>query len=145
LAARLLDFAMDFEVAYRTDNWSDVEGHFSPDAKYEVRNTSFDCSIIGPKNIVAGFKKSIDGFDRNLKRKLLVTEGPTETVDSVSFVWQGCYTAPDLPPLKISARQTLRFADGKICSILDEYQPGEGKKISAWLESHGQSFDPSYL
>ncbi len=144
LTSRLLEYAMDFEVAYETDRWDDVQRHFAPDAKYEVRNTDFDCQIVGAEYIVRGFKKSLDGFDRQLQRKVSVVKGPHEDGDSVSFTWLGRYAAPNCPVLELSACQTLHFSDGLICHLIDEFLPESGEKARRWMESYGQGLSPVY-
>lgn len=144
LTARLLDYAIDFEVAFKTDDWSNVVLHFASDAGYEVRNTYFDCSLTGSINIVEGFKQSLDGFDRHLKRSLSVVEGPHEHGEQVSFVWVGRYSALDAPTLELSARQTLCFEHGLIVLITDEFLPGHGEQAEQWIQTYQPHLNPSY-
>ena len=111
---------------------------------YEVRNTYFDCHLEGPKAIVNGFKGSLNGFDRQLKRSLRITDGPHEEKNKISFGWIGEYTAPGHPPLVIKARQSAQYRDGLISFLTDEYPPGEGQKIADWIEKYDLRLDPNY-
>ena len=144
VTARFIDYVIDFEHAYATDDWSAVEGYFTPDAVYEVRNTYFDCHLEGPQAIIQGFKSSLNGFDRQLKRSLRISDGPHEEKDKISFGWIGEYMSPGHPPLVITARQSARYRDGLISFLTDVYPPGEGEKIAEWIETYGLRLDPHY-
>lgn len=142
--ARFADYVIDFERSYEDDDWSRIERYFAPDAVYEVRNSSFDCRLEGPRSIIEGFKCSLDGFDRQLRRSLRIQEGPHERDNLVTFVWVGRYTRPGAPPLVISARQSARYRDGLIIELCDEYLPDSGDRIAKWLDQHGEGLNPAY-
>ena len=142
--ARFVDYVIDFERSLADDDWSRVEPYFAPDAVYEVRNSSFDCRLEGPRAIVDGFKTSLNGFDRQLERSLRLQEGPHEQGDRVTFVWVGRYVRAGAPPLVISARQSARYHEGAIVHLSDEYLPGEGDRVAEWLEQHGEGLSPAY-
>jgi len=152
LTSHFVDYVIDFERAYKNDDWTHVEAYFSPDAVYEVRNTNFDCRLQGPKNIVKGFKRSLDGFDRKLKRTIEVIEGPNEHDDKVTFVWVGRYESPKLRPLSaeypdvvvVSARQTAHYQDGLITMLIDDHLPGNKERYTTLLKSYGHIFNPAY-
>lgn len=144
LTARFVDYVIDFERSFADDDWSRVEGYFSPDAVYEVRNSSFDCRLEGPRSIVEGFKTSLNGFDRQLERSLRLQEGPHERGDRVTFVWVGRYVRAGAPPLVISARQSARFHGGSMVHLSDDYLPGSGDRVAAWLEQYGEGLSPAY-
>ena len=110
-----------------------------------MRNTDFSCRIEGRNAIVAGFKKSLDGFDRHLKRTMHVVNGPSEDGDKLSFVWFGRYSHAGVPPLELSARQTLLFNDDKIKLLVDEFLPTYGENARTWIESHRPDLNPAYV
>ena len=142
--ACLLRYATDFEMAYNDDCWNNVAQHFTKDAIYEVKNTSFACRLNGCDVIITGFKKSLDGFDRHLTRRMRVVEGPSETSDRLSFVWRGMYNASGIPPLELSARQTLIFDGERIAHLTDDYLPGYGESARKWIETHRPDLSPAY-
>ena len=144
LTAKLIDYARDFENAIKSDDWSSVEKHFSQAAEYRVRNTSFDCHLVGASRIMEGFRRSLDGFDRQLKRSPSV-EGPHEDGDTISFIWVNRYVASNAPPLVLSARATLRYQEGLISLITEDYLPGSGEKATRWIEQYNPHLDPSYV
>jgi len=149
LTAKLIHYASDFEIAYKTDIWTEVASHFETDAVYEVRNTDFSCRIEGRDAIVTGFKKSLDGFDRHLKRTMkrtmYVVDGPNEHGNELSFVWFGQYSQAGIPPLELSARQTLLFNDGKIKLLVDEFLPNYGEDAGSWIATYRPDLNPAYV
>ena len=144
LTARFVKYAIDFEVSCKTDDWSGVDGYFTPDAIYRVRNSSFDCELRQRDNIILGFKRSLDGFDRKLNRSPRVVEGPSEKGNTVTFIWSVKYSKDDCPPLELSATQTAHYRDGLIELLTDEYLPGHGDKAAEWMKEHSPDVDPSY-
>lgn len=134
---RFFAYAMAFEQTYDDDDWSRVEPFFAPDAVYEVRNSVLGCRLEGRAAILAGLRKSLDGFDRRLgKRKLDVTDGPHEQGDSVSIGWTGTYEVPGAPRLVLRGRSTARYRDGLICELIDEYPAGMDAEAGAWIDRH---------
>ena len=145
LTAKLIHYASDFEIAYKTDIWTEVASHFETDAVYEVRNTDFSCRIEGRDAIVTGFKKSLDGFDRHLKRTMYVVDGPNGHGNELSFVWFGQYSQAGIPPLELSARQILLFNDGKIKLLVDEFLPNYGEDAGSWIATYRPDLNPAYV
>ena len=144
LSARFASYAMEFERSLRTDNWEKVASHFAPDAVYEVRSMGLpDASISGRDATVDGIRRSLNGFDRRLKRTVYVTNGPQEEGDTLTCVWVGVYRRPTAPPIKISAHLTARFKDGLMTYLVDDYLPG--MDAAAWLDAHGADLDPAYV
>lgn len=138
-------YAMAFEQTYDDDDWSRLEPFFADDAVYEVRGSALACRIEGRPAILAGLKKSLDGFDRRLaKRTLDVTDGPHEQHGAVSIGWTGTYVVPGAPPLVLRGRSTARLRDGVICELIDDYPAGMDAEVGDWLARHAPGADPSY-
>ncbi|MEM9558234.1 MAG: nuclear transport factor 2 family protein [Acidobacteriota bacterium] len=156
-ATRFMDYVIDFERAYITDDWSRVAEYFAPDAIYEVRHADFDCRLEGREAVLAGFRRILDRFDRQLHRDLRVVKGPYElpageTDDGgLTFLWKGSYSRPaihpaaaDTPPVRLSARQSARYRDGLIVWLADEYRDGTGYTVDAWIEAHAPELSARY-
>jgi len=141
-----LAYAQDFEQTYDDDDWSRIERHFAPDAVYEVRNAAFGCRLGGVQAILAGLRRSLDGFDRRLpKRALALTDGPNETPDTVSFGWTATYAAAGAPAFVLRGRSTARFRGDVIVELADEYPDGMDAEAAAWLAAHAPTLNPSYV
>ena len=114
---RFIAYALDFEQTYDDDDWSRLEHHFAPDAVYEVRNTAFGCRIEGAPAILRGLKKSLDGFDRRLPKRVIdLVDGPTEDGEVVRVGWTATYTVPGAPSFVLRGRtrreRTPRTSEG---------------------------------
>lgn len=138
-------YAMAFEQTYDDDDWSRLEPFFAADAVYEVRNSALGCRLEGRPAILAGLRKSLDGFDRRFaKRTLDVTDGPHERGDTVTIGWTGTYVVADGPPLVLRGRSCARYHDGRIVELVDEYPPGMDAEVASWIARHAPGVDASY-
>jgi hypothetical protein len=143
--ARFVQYAQDFEETFDDDDWSRLERFFAPDATYEVRNVPFACRLEGRDAIFRGMKRSLDGFDRQLpKRALAVTEPPSEDGDRMSVGWTATYQKPGAPLLLLRGRSTVRYRDGVIAELIDEYPEGMAAEAAAWLQKYAPGLDASY-
>lgn len=144
LSVKFASYAMEFERSLRTDNWEKVARHFAPDAVYEVRNMGLpDASISGRSAIIEGIRRSLNGFDRRLKRKVYVTRAPHEVGNTLTCVWVGEYSRPTAPPIKLSAHLTAKFRGGLMIYLVDDYLPG--MDAADWLDAHGSDLAPAYV
>lgn len=143
---RFIAYALDFEQTYDDDDWSRLEHHFAPDAVYEVRNTAFGCRIEGAPAILRGLKKSLDGFDRRLPKRVIdLVDGPTEDGEVVRVGWTATYTVPGAPSFVLRGRSIARVRDGVIVELADEYPPGLDAEAGTWIAAHAPGADASYV
>ena len=143
---RFLAYAGDFEKAFADDQWERLRPHFADDAVYEVAATSFPCRLVGPAAIFAGFKKSLDGFDRRFDgRDIAVTSGPEIDGDEVRVAWAVTYSKAGLSPFVLRGHSTVRCRDGVIAHLLDAYDQSAEAELRAWQRDNRVSFDPSYV
>lgn len=139
-------YAMAFEQTYDDDDWSRLEPFFADDAVYEVRGSALACRLEGRAAILAGLKKSIDGFDRRLaKRTLDITDGPHEQGETVSIGWTATYVVPGEAPLLLRGRSTACFRGGVLRELVDEYPPGMDDEVVAWLARHAPGANAAYV
>jgi hypothetical protein len=145
---RFLPYAQDFELTYDDDDWSRLERYFAPDAVYEVRNTAFACRLVGRDAILRGLKKSLDGFDRRFpKRALAITDPPAEDGETMTVGWAATYSPADVPPLVLRGRSTVRYRDGVIVELVDEYPDGMDEEVGRWARAPvpAPGMDASYV
>src|SRR5512145_1317992 len=102
---RFLAYAQDFERTFKDDDWQRLLQYFTEDAVYEVKGSPVACRIEGRDAILAGIRKSLDGFDRKFDtRRLEVLSGPDLLEDGLAVAWAGHYEKKGLGSLRISAR-----------------------------------------
>ncbi len=139
-------YAADFEKSYDDDDWDRVAPHFSDDAVYEVRSESMGCQLTGPQQIVAGFKKSLDGFDRRFDTRTIEIVGDIEQRgDELDAVWKVHYTKKGLAPYTLDGRSIIRCNDGKVVSLIDIYERSTEEALAAWVRENDFVVDPSYV
>jgi hypothetical protein len=145
LTERFLEYAMEFEKTFADDDWSRLERFFTPGATYEVRNAPFACRLEGRDAIFRGIRKSLDGFDRRFaSRELEANDPPKEDGDTVTFGWKGTYRKEGAPPLTIRGQSVARYEGDRIVELSDTFDGALLPEVGAWLQKHGQGFDPSY-
>jgi ketosteroid isomerase-like protein len=137
-----------FDRACATDDWSSLSAFLTEDAVYIVAGAPFACEIRGREAVVAGFRRSIHGFDRKFD---------TRTWEGVGIkVWgetaitaraKGSYRLGSKPPISFSAHGSWYFRDGRISLMTDIYDVSEADVIATlqWLGEHGAGMDASYV
>ena len=143
---RFFDYARDFELTLRDDDWSRLRDYFAPNAQYQVKNSPFACVLDGRDAIFRGIKKSLDGFDRKFPgRKLEVTQAPEVAGDTLALSWAVTYERPGSPPLTLRGRSEARFAGDVITHLSDTYTEANNQEAASWLRAHGKDIDGSYV
>lgn len=140
-------YAAAFEETYKDDEWKRLEPFFAEDAVYSVVNLGpATCSIRGRDAILAGLRKSVDGFDRRFDtRAVEILTGPEEDGSNVRAGWRVTYTCADHPDAVISAFSVARVVDGRIAELFDVYDAGVTESFEDWLRQTGVAVDPSYV
>lgn len=143
---QFIAYATAFEQTYDDDDWSRIEPFFAPDAVYEVQGSVLGCRLEGRPAILAGLKKSLDGFDRRFaKRTLDVVDGPHEQGDTVTIGWTATYAVPGATSLLLRGRSTVSVRDGKVVRLVDAYPDGMDEEVAGWLARHAPGCSASYV
>lgn len=144
--ARFMAYAADFEKTYVDDDWTRLPQHFVDDAVYRVESDLFGCELKGPEAILAGMKKSLDGFDRTFaEREIAITEGPDVDGEELRATWTVTYRKDGLPPFLLRGKSMARVRDGKIVLLVDSYDERVAAEAAAWMSKTGVQLDPSYV
>ena len=138
-------YAADFERTFADDDWSRLEHHFRDDAEYRIENGPLACTLRGRAEILAGMRRSIDGFDRRCDVRATRLRAPPEIDgDRVVVRWAGTYRVGALPPLEVAGTETAEFRDGRIACLVDVYEEESIARHADWLARHGCELNPSY-
>ncbi len=142
---KFMAYAADFEASYSDDDWSRILPHFSSEATYEIVGGSFACVLNGPEAIAAGFKKSLDGFDRRFdNREIEIVGDPSVDGDEFSADWKVHYTKSGVDPFTLCGRSTARIGDEGIVLLRDSYDAQMEKDLGEWRAKNDLEIDPSY-
>jgi hypothetical protein len=144
------DYAAAFEQTFEDDDWSRLEQYFAEDARYVVSGGPLACEVEGRDAILAGMRKSIDGFDRKFThRDLQLTSGPTvgstDDGDVVRMTWNVHYQMEGAPDMNLPGGSMVLIREGVIQLLQDEYQDEELGDVGAWLAEHGAGLDAAYV
>lgn len=136
-----------FDEAVATDDWDALRPLLAENVTYTVSGVPFACHLVGADPVLAGFRKSITGFDRHFDQRWWFGVGVREFApDVVRARAMGVYRLGDLPLLHFSAPSIWRFRDGKIAAMQDVYDLAEADVQAAlgWLAEHAVHLDASY-
>ena len=137
-----------FNSACDTDEWSALAPFLTEDAQYRVTGIPFACHIKGRDAVIAGFAKSIRGFDRQFDtRQHEPVAIRAYDPDMVTALAWGRYQKAGLPDVRIAAQGYWQFRGGKIDSMLDVWDVKllENHQALTWLAEHGAGMDASYV
>ncbi|MEP0069880.1 nuclear transport factor 2 family protein [Pyruvatibacter sp.] len=137
-----------FNKACDTDEWGPLAPFLTEDVTYRVTGVPFACQIKGREAVVAGFAKSIRGFDQKFDSR--VHEPVAIKVydpDTVTCGAWGRYEKAGLPDVRICAQGYWHFSGGKISAMTDLWDVTliENQHALAWLAEHGSDMDASYV
>lgn len=140
-----------FDTAAADGDWAALRPLVTDDMRYTVAGAPFGCELDGAEAVLAGFARSIAGFDARFDERrwfgvgvrAFATAGRTGAVTGRAMGW---YRRGVLPPLVFSADSVWLFRDGLVAGIVEIYDMGEADTQVAlgWLAAHGEGLDPSY-
>lgn len=136
-----------FDRAVESDDWESLRPLLTEDVTYTVSGVPFACHLVGADAVLAGFRKSICGFDRHFDRRWWFGVGVREFApDVVTARAMGVYQLGDRPLLHFSVPSLWRFCGGRIAAMQDCYDLAEADIQSAlgWLAEHAPHLDASY-
>jgi hypothetical protein len=132
---RFARYALRFERAFKSDDWTDVKACFHPEAIYAIEgsNTEYDGEYRGPDAIAGCFKRMLDEADRKFDKRSPGLRGwPSVKNGVMTMPWRVRYTkGADSVVLNGTAR--CRFQDGKIIELRDTMVADEVKRWAAMV------------
>jgi hypothetical protein len=135
-------YADAFEATYDDDDWSRLREFFTDDAVYEAK-PPFAVRAEGAEAILAHFRNSVNAFDRKFgERRLLPTQPPTATADTVTMHWEGVYEVLGAPELRMAGVETAVFRGDRICRLEDEFAPDTAATVTAWMNVNAGKLKP---
>jgi hypothetical protein len=144
LVTAFVNYALRFEQAYASDDWSIVEPCFTEDASYVVTGAPAFAGIhVGREAVLAHFRAAVNGFDRRFGRRgVEATDGPYEKDGVVMMPWVAIYTAPGAPELRMDGTSTVRFRGTRIQRLEDQIPPESAEKALRWMGEHATKLGP---
>jgi ketosteroid isomerase-like protein len=132
---RFVRYALRFERAFKTDEWTAVKACFHPDARYIVEgsDSEWDGESRGPDAIAAYFKRILDAMDRKFERRIPGVRGWPRVADGeLRLLWKARYVAPG-GEVVLNGESRCRFSDGKIIELRDLMNADECRAWAALI------------
>jgi hypothetical protein len=142
---RFLRYARAFEQTLRDDDWERVRPFFREDAVYDVDDPDYGCHLVGVDAVLAGIKKSLDGFDRKFpRRSVKLTRLPRLGWNRIAISWSVRYKHDSWTPYTLVGASSVRYRRGRIAHITDTFSGDARRDLERWSETNGVELDPSY-
>jgi predicted ester cyclase len=145
LVERFAHYAMAFEQAFASDDWSALPACFTPGASYETYGAGplAGCAV-GREAVVARLRGLVGGIDRRFDRRVpAIIDGPRERDGGVWMRFALTLERDGLPPLTIHGDHTVLY-DGEQIARIEEYVPArDGAAVEAYLAAHAAQLHPA--
>jgi hypothetical protein len=133
-------YAMAFEEACGSDDWSTVSSFFTDDAVYETfAGPPFGGRHEGRSAVIEHLKESVDGFDRRFdtREPPELLAGPELRDGAVWIRWRVIYRLAGAPPLALEGEETAVFDGDRICRLEDRFEDEMSAAVIEWMDAHG--------
>ena len=139
-----VNYAIKFEQAYASGDWTIVAPCFTEDAIYAVTGApGMAGEHVGRAAVLAHFDGMIRGFDQRFaSREVLVLEGPEERGDHVYMRWAAIYRLTGAPDLRLEGRTRAFFRGDQMSRLEDEIPAEYAERTTAHLAQHGAKLAP---
>ena len=134
-----INYAIKFEQAYASGDWSLIAPCFTSDGEYVVSGAeSLSGTQRGREAVLAYFAGVTSGFDKRFKsREVLVIDGPEERPDHVWMRWATIYKLDGAPDLRMEGESSAYFEGSQIRRLVDWIPPEYGEQTAAYMAAHG--------
>jgi omega-amidase len=140
ITERYLAYAVAFEQAFASDDWTAVEAFFTEDAVYDVAlDPPLGGRYEGRAAILAYFKDILDRLDRRFEsREGAFLEGPRADGERVWTRGRVVYRAAGVPDAIVEVEEVAYFDGDRIRRLEDRYDAATKQRISDYLATYGR-------
>lgn len=143
--ARFVAYAMAFEQAWATDDWTPLEDFLTADAEHVVVGGGpLTLHSVGRRAFIDEQRRAVDELDRRFDRRLPeITSGPSERDSIVWMDWRLTLQRDGLPDLVIEGTHGTHFEGDRISRIEEALTNATTERVAAYLESHDTALKPA--
>lgn len=141
---RFLRFALDFEVAFWSDDWRILAPHLAEDAVRRVPSEgSLAADHRGADALLGGLRDGVRALDCRFDVRIPeVLAGPTTRPDGVWMRYALRLRRAGLPELAIEGEHLARYRGARLVAIEEALAPGTGERVDAFLREHDAALHP---
>jgi len=115
-----------FDDAVARDDWSGLAEFLSEDVVYRVSGSPFDCHLRGRDAVIAGFARSVRGFDHRMQRRDWSPIGIRVYASGyLTCRIRSAYQLDDTQGISFEATGHWGFRSGRIDLMLDFYDDSQ--------------------
>ena len=134
-AARFLEYADAFELAFESDDWAVVAKYFAPDAEYVAIDGA---RAVGTDQIVEAFRTSVDSIDRRFDERIVKSLDPQLREDGSLFMnWEITFKKTGAPDLRVVGTGEATYEGHRISKLVDQLDDEASERMAAWMNDHG--------
>lgn len=136
---RFARYALRFERAYKSDDWSRVRRSFAEDASYLIEGGAvFTGEIHGADEIVRKFRQMLNDFDRRFDKRIPGLRGrPRVKGPTVTFSWTAKYVV-GTDHTMLHGTSHCTFERGLITRLHDEMSADECERAWELVQRRGK-------
>ncbi len=136
---RFARYAMRFERAVKSDDWSRVRLSFADDARYIIDGGGqFSGEVVGGDAIVAKFRQMLNDFDRRFdKRVPTLRSFPRVRHETVTIVWAAKYFVGG-ESATLTGSSACVFEGGRIVRLHDHMVDAECERAWELVQRRGR-------
>jgi hypothetical protein len=141
---RFARYALKFERAFRSDDWTDVKACFHRDATYTVigSGTEYDGVSRGRDAIAAMFKRMLDEADRRFDKRIPRLRGLPRVRDGELIMpWRVRYVLGE-KDMWLTGEARCRWAGSEIIALQDAMVAEECRRWVAMIKDAPRSGTP---
>jgi len=115
ILVQIINYAIGFELAFASDDWTRIESYFTEDAVSEVQGNLFPSRCVGREAVLTAFKTSCALFDRQFDFREPKFFSPPELIEGgIYFQFVVTYQSNGLPPLYLKGEEWDYFRAERI-------------------------------
>ena len=135
------NFAADFELAIKDDDWSRLEKYLAEDATY-LNIGGPDPKSEGRDAVINFLKNDVANHDRKFDTRTLIPITPPRVQGNrMSRQWRCTYTHSGTPDLVLEGEARYMFENGLIKEIEEEITPHAMQRLKEWMREYGDQLD----
>jgi hypothetical protein len=134
-----INYAVKFEQAYASGDWSIIAPCFTEDAVYVVSGAeAFAGTYKGRDGVLAFFANITTALDKRFaSREVVVLDGLEDRGDHVWMRWETIYKLKGAPDFRMQGESRAYFNGSQMCRLEDWIPPEVAERTAAYMAEHG--------